>query len=308
MEIIKVVTKKQLVENVSSLNEWVLHDTRKERREKDVWNPKNLHSGDLGSNANALYNFLVKNGDIDTEEYDVYDLIPVGEFYHMTEFRLADTKDTWYVGDEIDTHRSAMENVKDLLDDIGLEGFSENFVKEHINLRRLNNFVYQNISDSVYDEPDAYAETSEMTLSFRQKQYLEFYEIKIKKLQGMLKDESDPEKIDKLMSDIQATEKKIEYIYENPEGEEVDEDKIDEIIERLYNLAKNDPLDYLREFGGFSEKEMLEFLVNQDMIDMDSLVRDVVDTDGYGHTLNTYDGSENEIMFGDTLYYILNNQ
>ena len=53
---------------------------------------------------------------------------------------------------------------------------------------------------------------------------------------------------------------------------------------------------------------MLEFLVNQDMIDMDSLVRDVVDTDGYGHTLNTYDGSENEIMFGDTLYYILNNQ
>jgi hypothetical protein len=67
-------------------------------------------------------------------------------------------------------------------------------------------------------------------------------------------------------------------------------------------------LDYLREFGGFSEKEMLEFLVNQDMIDMDSLVRDVVDTDGYGHTLNTYDGSENEIMFGDTLYYILNNQ
>jgi hypothetical protein len=201
-----------------------------------------------------------------------------------------------------------MENVKDLLDDIGLEGFSQDFVKKHINLRRLNNFVYQNISDSVYDEPDAYAETSEMTLSFRQKQYLEFYEIKIKKLQGMLKDESDPEKIDKLMSDIQATEKKIEYIYENPEGEEVDEDKIDEIIERLYNLAKNDPLDYLREFGGFSEKEMLEFLVNQDMIDMDSLVRDVVDTDGYGHTLNTYDGSENEIMFGDTLYYILNNQ
>ncbi len=201
-----------------------------------------------------------------------------------------------------------MENVKDLLDDIGLKGFSEDFVKEHINLRRLNNFVYQNISDNVYDEPDAYAETSEMTLSFRQKQYLEFYEIKIKKLQGMLKDESDPEKIDKLMSDIQATEKKIEYIYENPEGEEVDEDKIDEIIERLYNLAKNDPLDYLREFGGLSEKGMLEFLVNQDMIDMDSLVRDVVDTDGYGHTLNTYDGSENEIMFGDTLYYILNNQ
>jgi hypothetical protein len=201
-----------------------------------------------------------------------------------------------------------MENVKDLLDDIGLEGFSQDFVKKHINLRRLNNFVYQNISDNVYDEPDAYAETSEMTPSFRQKQYLEFYEIKIKKLQGMLKDESDPEKIDKLMSDIQVTEKKIEYIYENPEGEEVDEDKIDEIIERLYNLAKNDPLDYLREFGGLSEKEMLEFLVNQDMIDMDSLVRDVVDTDGYGPTLNTYDGSENEIMFGDTLYYILNNQ
>ena len=40
-------------------------------------------------------------------------------------------------------------------------------------------------------------------------------------------------------------------------------------------------------------------------IDKDSLIRDVVDTDGYGHTLNSYDGTADETYVKDKLYYVM---
>ena len=41
-----------------------------------------------------------------------------------------------------------------------------------------------------------------------------------------------------------------------------------------------------------------------DFIDEDSFVEDVVSSDGRGHTLSSYDGDENEIVYQDDWYYI----
>lgn len=308
MQIVKIVTKKQLVENVSFINEWVLHTTPEERREQDLWNPKNLHSGDIGSKAHALYNFLVQNGDIDSDESDVYDLIPIGDFWDMTEFELVDYGDTWYVGDEHETYQSAYENIKSLLDDVGLQAFSDDFLKHHIDMEKANRFIQREIYEDVDDDPEAHAIQSDFLPSFRQIQYLEFYDVKIKKLEDKLKSETNQIKIDELNSEIESTREKIEYIQENPEGTEIDEDKIDEIAKRAFKNFKDEPLEYLTELRGFTENQALSWLVENQMIDMDSFIDDVIQTDGLGHTLNTYDGSEHEIVFQDTLYYILNNQ
>ena len=37
---------------------------------------------------------------------------------------------------------------------------------------------------------------------------------------------------------------------------------------------------------------------------MDSLIEDAISSDGRGHFLNTYDGEENEVTVGETLYFI----
>ena len=52
----------------------------KDRRDRDDWNEKNLHSGDLGSQAHALFKHLRNEGDID-ESYDVYDITELPSQY-----------------------------------------------------------------------------------------------------------------------------------------------------------------------------------------------------------------------------------
>jgi hypothetical protein len=42
----------------------------------------------------------------------------------------------------------------------------------------------------------------------------------------------------------------------------------------------------------------------QDFVDMGALIKDVVDTDGYGNTINSYDGTEDTVEFDNETYYI----
>jgi hypothetical protein len=40
-------------------------------------------------------------------------------------------------------------------------------------------------------------------------------------------------------------------------------------------------------------------------IDKDEFIQAVIDTDGYGHTINSYDGSADEIRIQDQLFYVM---
>ena len=40
------------------------------------------------------------------------------------------------------------------------------------------------------------------------------------------------------------------------------------------------------------------------LIDEDEFIEGVIESDGRGHTLSSYDGTENEISFDDEWYYI----
>ena len=41
------------------------------------------------------------------------------------------------------------------------------------------------------------------------------------------------------------------------------------------------------------------------IIDKDEFIQDVIDTDGYGHTINSYDGSADEVTIQDQLFYVM---
>jgi hypothetical protein len=78
-EVIQIIRESILNVLISEQNElkWA-----EERRERDDWRRENLHSGDLGSSAHALYNFLRSEGEIGDDK-DVYDIIPMGSEYSM---------------------------------------------------------------------------------------------------------------------------------------------------------------------------------------------------------------------------------
>jgi hypothetical protein len=40
-------------------------------------------------------------------------------------------------------------------------------------------------------------------------------------------------------------------------------------------------------------------------VDKDAFIQGVIDADGYGHTINSYDGNADEIYINDTLFYVM---
>ena len=77
---------------------------------------------------------------------------------------------------------------------------------------------------------------------------------------------------------------------------EYTEEAKENYVERRMDEVKDDPMNALRDFG--MEDRVTDF------IDEDGFIEDVISTDGRGHTLSSYDGHENEVIYRDEWYYI----
>ncbi len=106
--------------------------------------------------------------------------------------------------------------------------------------------------------------------------------------------ERTPEKIEELQDYITEMQDEIESIKDDPDGDFPD-DLIQEKIDELVDDARSDPEHFINEYG----------LDWEDFIDKDEFIDAVIDADGYGHTLNGYDGSADEIQVQGTFYWVM---
>lgn len=272
------------------------------RRDRDDWNLEKIHSGDIGSKAHALYNFLREEGDID-ETYDVYDIIPMGEHYDMTLFATKDDLDTqWMVGTEEQTYDSAKDDLKDLVGGEGIENvFSVDFIREHIDMDEFNRFMREFFDESINNDPEGWLDDSDRLLSEKQEMFVKYLELKMEKLQKKMVEVDSEEEQEEISETIQEIEEKIEEINEDPQGE-YDYDKIEGVVEQNYvNYANEPEIFFTDTWGEFN----LEVLQRNDLIDVDSVIEDAIDTDGPEHTLSRYDGTSDNIRFYDDTYTII---
>jgi len=107
-------------------------------------------------------------------------------------------------------------------------------------------------------------------------------------------DNETQEKIDELTERIEEMESEITDIEEDPSGD-FPEDMITEKIDELVSDVKHDPEGFMETFG----------LNWEDYIDKDDFIKGVIDTDGYGHTISSYDGSADEVYVQDKLFYVI---
>ena len=245
------------------------------------------------------------------EEYetyiDVYNIIPTGSHYDTTEFEVinADLDDRRYaVGDEDEMQSSAYDAVENLIDDIGYEGFNSGFAKEHIDTEAVISYAEEVYDDDVRNNPDAYFDESERQLSDEQDEKIDILKMRISQTQKLISnfeeqyggedDESIEEKIDELTDMIVEYEDEIDDIENSPEGE-FPEDLIDDKVQDLISDVRRDPEWFMNEYG-------LEW---SEYIDKDEFIQAVIDTDGYGHNLNSYDGSADEVTVQDQLFYVM---
>jgi predicted nuclease with TOPRIM domain len=243
------------------------------------------------------------------EKIDVYNIVPTGTHYNTTEFEVINggLDDRRYaVGTDDEMQSSCYNSVESLIDDIGYEGFNASFAKDYIDVEKVVSYAEDVYYDDVENNPDVYFDDSDRLLSKEQNEKIEIKKERISQTETLIEkledqmgdneenDESLQEKIDELNDYISELEDEIGDIENEPEGG-FPQDMIDEKIEELIKDVRYDPENFMSEYG-------LEW---EEFIDKDDFIQGVIDTDGYGQTINSYDGSADEVRVQDQLFYVM---
>jgi hypothetical protein len=238
---------------------------------------------------------------------DVYNIVPTGSYYEMTEFEvLADGyhDKVYAVGDEREVQHSAYDSVEGLINDIGYDGFNQSFLEDYIDEDELKRYVYDFYYDDINEEPDAYLNEEDRELSVGQEEQIRIKEKTIGNLQNQIDslegrmdgeyDDEISEKIDELRELISDLEYEIDEIKESPEGD-YPEELIEKEIQYKVDDVLYDPKSWIQDYG----------LDLKRFIDEEAFINGVIDADGYGHTLNRWDGSDDEISVNGTTFHVM---
>ena len=211
-----------------------------------------------------------------------------------------------YRDDSVTPSRFVKNKIKDMLDDVGYDGYNESFVMEHFDDDSFRVYLKDFFEEDVYNNPEVYLDDSDKELSRSQ-------EARIVELKQMVlnleserdslddEDEDYSDEYDRIGDEIDEANNEIEEIEDDPDGE-YDSDKLDSIVADKISEHRYDAKEFYDNFLGgdlFSE-----WATSNGFIDKDDFAQAVVDADGYGRVLNNYDGSEESVSFEGETYYI----
>ena len=310
-----------------------------QRRENDEWNPEN--TDDRGLAANALREWLINEGEWEGETKEelrgqledlrsqmendpdviadpngdqaqaygedmnkiedaiedaetVYDIIPLHDYYGMYEFEYGGAE--YAVGVDEAADDAARERTRSLIDDIGYEGFTPSFMEWHVDGDQVAAYAEDLFWDDVNDSPEDYLDDDDRELTQHSNDEIEkineelgYLQEELEGLDSEVEIEITQDRIDEL------EERKVDIEYDDDSYEYTDEAK-DNYVERRKSEVRNDPVSFLKDWG------MEESI--KDFIDEDDFINAVIESDGRGQTLSSYDGTENEILFKNEWYYI----
>ena len=267
-------------------------------REEGVWDVEN---DDKESNeTEAIFEYLKENGVVEEGE-DKYFLFNTNykhygdsNVYLWLGSKNFESEYVVYEGDKI--HQAAKENLESRIEDSGFDTFREWVWENHIDERYVRDYLYEDYSEYVRQSPEDWNITKEFTK--QQKQYLEIHQANIDRLNQKLEDGGlTDEEQEEIESDIYDYEQLIEDIKENPEGDYNEQD-IEDTIESMVDDNKDDIFRTLKD-RGYDNQALLDF------VDVDAAIDYVIRTDGYGNTLNSYDGTEDSYTINGEEYYVM---
>jgi hypothetical protein len=261
---------------------------------------------DLVANIEALEEEL----DGYKELTDVYGLLPVQYgHYGLTQFENIVDGTEWAVGDEGEMEQASREAVESMLDDIGIEGFNRSFVENHIDEDGVESYIRDFFDHDVNENPEVYLDDDSKNLSSSQEEEiakLKQEEVELETERDELNsDDFEEDYIEQRTSEIETRlleiQDEIEEINDNPNGD-YDQNDIDKIIDdQVYQYTSN-----IESFvSNFMGMDYFQWILDHDFINKEELIESVVDSDGYGVSLNSYDGDVNEEVIDGTTYYIV---
>jgi hypothetical protein len=216
---------------------------------------------------------------------DVYDLHYEGNHYYLPTFKLltkeGESRETWAVGNEYDTSRTAYRMAEDLMDDVGLEGLRQSFVEDYIDEEELKDYFRESEEDNVRENLEDYFDEDEFEYEDPKVQE------RIDEIEELLEDSEN-------LSEEETDELNEELDELKDSDKTVPESLIDDKVESLVVDLVSDPVDLIKNYG----------LELKNFVDMGRLINGMVESDGYGHTINNYNGEEDTVEFNNETYYI----
>lgn len=279
-------TKEEIQDQIDNLRDEMENDP------EVIDDPDGPRAQEYGEDLNNL------EEDLENAE-DVYELIPEPyetEDYAGFEYGGAE----WLVATEEGADEYAYERVESLIDDIGYEGFNEGFVDNHIDGDRVADYYEDWFRDDVDQEPDSYLDDDiygdDMELTSEAKEEIEKIKEVIGEFNEELEETDDPIMREELEDKIQDLENELEELKEDEDSYEFTEEAKERYVEGRMDDVRYDPVRFMRDYG--MEREIENF------VDQESFIEDVINSDGRGHSIASYDGEEDEVEYEGTTYYI----
>ena len=260
-----------------------------------IADPDGERAQDYGEDLNNLYEEI----DVLKEEvHDVYDLrYDDSEHYDLPVFEYEGME--FAVGDDEMADSAAWDQVDNLIDEIGYEGFTPGFADYYIDGDLVADDFYELFWDDMHDSPEDYLDEDDDTeLTGEAKDQLEAMDEQMGEYQEELEDGPDESRDEYLVGQIKAIEEAKQEIEEDEDNYEYTEEAKENYVEGRLEDVRNDPLEYLREYGWDNPNSIERY------IDRDAFIQGALDADGRGHGLSSYDGDEYEVSLGDEWYYI----
>ena len=253
--------------------------------------------------ANVLYEWLIENGE-DPDEVSISDIEHRGSYYDTDEFEVEGVDGVFTVGTDNEMMSSSKQSLEEMIDEMGYEGFSRSLLEEFIDEEEVSYYAKDFYEDDVYSNPESYFEEDKRMLSNKQKEQVDIFEMRKDRLNRSIEqflnglggenDEWYRRKIKELEGIVEEFDEEIEMIKGDPDGD-YPEDLVSQVIDDNVREVKRNPMQFIDDFG-------LDF---SNYINKKKFIEEIINTDGYGHTLNRYDGSADEVFVDGDLFFIM---
>lgn len=274
-------------------------------RERDAWNLDN-DLDELGRKANAAFKGLTDEWGVNIgDDESIYNLVPdtdgfyPGEIMSFKWLGEDENESSYIVGEWDDVYELAKTRLEEVIDEVGLfDAFNEDFIMNHLDVEEVVDWFREYFDEIVRDDWESFFESDGLPLTKEQESRVEELEQEIEELYRRTRELENGEERDGVFDKIEELEEERDEITENPEGEPTEEMFEEKVSDYLYDVRQN-PRQYLYDYGIADDTERLE-----QFIDKDAILEDAVDMDGIGHNISHYDGATFETRVEGVDYYV----
>ena len=296
----KIKKQQELNEKFSDLDE---------KRREDEWNVENQN--DESERTEAVYKYLNQHGDVDMVEDDEGNEVPEDKYYINPNGRatygygkqyewlgggngLNPNEYDVYTEDEADN--AAKYAVESMIDDMGMDAFSEWVFDDALDTQSWVSWLQDFYDDYVRQDPEGY--DIPLELSQQQARQVQQLQATLDSLNNRLETEDLPDdQYEAIELKIEGLEDTIQEIKDDPQGG-YDESAIENEINDRVSEWENNIKGFIGNYG-YDKNFFMDF------IDTDSITNTVVNSDGYGSILNSYDGDYDTFNINGNEYYVM---